>query len=95
MVLQHLTAPLGGGGAERVLDVRLPWGSCGTVPQIQGLEQKSVSSAPEGRGSELRALVRRGSPSLSQEDLGRKQKPLKICGEEREFIEKKQRRLLT
>jgi len=41
------------------------------------------------------ALVRRGIPSLSQEDLGRKQKPLKTCGEEREFIEKKQRRLLT
>lgn len=31
----------GGGGAERVLGVWLPWGSCSKVPQIQGLESRS------------------------------------------------------
>lgn len=36
-----ISQPLWGGGAKRVLGVRLPWGSCGKVQQSQGLESRS------------------------------------------------------
>lgn len=56
-------SPSGGGGAERVRGVRLPWGSCSKVPQIQGLESKSqfpplLKAGSGGGGSELRAFLR-------------------------------------